>query len=77
MQVGFEVIIRDLSEPTITRFPEFTGNFRVLAALLCGGFFAMVFLSLPYWAIKIHGHVMENNNLPPLFYRHTLNYRGW
>mmetsp|Transcript_22711 Transcript_22711/g.43415 ORF Transcript_22711/g.43415 Transcript_22711/m.43415 type:complete len:610 (-) Transcript_22711:118-1947(-) len=76
-QVGFEVIIRDLSEPTITRFPEFTGNFRVLAALLCGGFFAMVFLSLPYWAIKIHGHVMENNNLPPIFYRHTLSYRGW
>ena len=76
-QVSVRVMLRDVSEPAEVAFTEFKGGYRILVSAFSGVAAALVILAMPYLMFLMHVHIMENNQLPPPFYRHRLKYRGW
>ena len=69
--------LRDVSEPAPVAFTEFMGGYRILVSIFSGLAAALIILAMPYLIFLMHVHIMENNQLPPPFYRHRLKYRGW
>ncbi|KAK3254684.1 hypothetical protein CYMTET_36107 [Cymbomonas tetramitiformis] len=76
-QVNVAVALRDVSEPRLAYLPDITGYDRFFNGMLACCFGGGIFLAMPYFGFIIHRNVRENNNLPPPFYRQTLEYRGW
>jgi hypothetical protein len=67
----------DVSQPEPVAFPMFTGGYRMLVVVFSMLLTGLVILVTPCLLYTLHVHVMENNKMPPPFYRHTLKYRGW
>lgn len=76
---SLEVIFRDIHHPGLADFPAFTSdsNLDTLYGVIFAFMLTIFLFLLPCALFTISSSVEQNAGRPPLFWRGTLQYRGW